>query len=395
MKGWLAEIMTALVVIATSGSACCADTFTHRLTDEILHGYATSGTQDANTIVHTRQKGPVKLNLTYWRITSDPLGRNNKVFVLTLDNTIMLKIETDALIDALTEASDQGPLFILLVIDTPGGRVDYTRRICGTIARAVSCPVIAHIIGRKYGGAISAGAAVAFACDKIYMANNTVIGASAPMALSGTGPKDFRKIYGEEIGEKISSAWRAYLASLAEQNHRPRLLAAAMVDKDLDVVEVAEADKRLFIDPVNKTRDQQLVHTWSKKGSLLTLTAEEAVQCGIADKVVNSRQELLRLLKVENAEIVIDASFQNATKQFKRAKLRFNKLSKSLDLKIKQMKQAQTRHRALKLLRDIKKEYKAMLTLARRYPDLKVNIPLLQQQLNSAEVLYKETKTRL
>ena len=392
MKKSQVIIFAAFLALFAFRSACFADTFTHRRTSELLHGYATSRAEAGITEVHTQEKGLIDLNLADWRITPDRLGRNNKVIVLTLDNKIMLQIQTDALIEAITTTSDQGPLFILLEIDTPGGRVDYTRRICGAITQTANCQLAAFIKGGKYGGAMSAGAAVALACDKIYMADHTVIGAAALMVLSGTGPKDFKTTYGQEVGEKFSSAWRAYLASLAEQNRRPGLLAGAMVDKDLEVIEVADADGTLFIDPVNRTPQQQLVHTWSKKGSLLTLTAGEAVKCQIADKVLNSRRKLLRHLNAQDAEIVIDDSYQQAQKQFDRAKRRFNRLTRSLDLKIKQMKRAKTTHRAMKMLSEIRKEYKALLTLAKRYPDLQVNIPLLQQQFNTAEALYKEAK---
>ena len=381
-------------VLLAPGSACFADTFRHEQTKALLHGYATSKTADGNTIVHTQEKGVVGLNLAEWRITTDRLGRNNKVVVLTVDDKIMLQIETDALVEAITKSADQGPLFILLEIDTPGGRVDFTRRICGAIAQMDTCPVFAFVRGVEYGGAISAGAAVALACDKIYMANGTVIGAAAPIVAGKAGPRDLKESYGEDVGEKLSSAWRTYLASLAQQNNRPGLLACAMVDRDIEVVEVSQADHRLFIDPVNMTPQQQLVHTWSKKGSLLTLTAGDAVKCEIADKVVSSREELLRYLEADKAEIVTDDSFQEASRKFRRAKLRFNQLSKSLDLNIKQLQQTDIRVRALKLLNDIRKDYKSLVTLAKHYPDLHINVQLLEAQLNTAEALYQQAKMR-
>lgn len=385
-------IFAVSLVLFALGAACPADTFRHRKTNEVLYGYATAQTQAGKTIVHTQQKGTVKLNLAEWQIAADRLGRNNKVVILTLDKRIMLKIETEALVQAIAKAADEGPLFILLEIDTPGGRVDLTRQICGAITQIRNCRVVAFVRGGRYGGAISAGAAVALACDRIYMASNTVIGAAALVVLSSTGPKDFKETYGDEAGEKFSSAWRTYLASLAEQNHRPRLLACAMVDKDVEVIEVSEDERRLFIDPADKSPQHHLVHTWSKKGSLLTLTAEEAVKCKIADKVVDSQQKILHHLNAANAEIVIDDAFQKAGKQFRRAKLRVNRLKKSLDSKIKQMEQAPTKHRALKLLSDVRRDYKALITLARRYPDLKLNVQVLERQLNTAEALYQKAK---
>ena len=110
--------------------------------------------------------------------TRDNLGRNNKVIVVPVDDAIMNEIETDAFEKAIADSSQEGPLLILVEIDTPGGRVDLAQRMCTAITKDADCNVIAFIKGGKYGGAISAGAAVALSCNKIYMANNTVIGAA-------------------------------------------------------------------------------------------------------------------------------------------------------------------------------------------------------------------------
>jgi membrane-bound ClpP family serine protease len=253
--------------------------------------------------------------------------------------------------------------------------------------------VVAFTRGDKNGGAISAGVAVVFACDKIYMSNNAVIGAAMMTTTLGTGrPKELKKAYGEDLGEKFSSAWRAKLASMAEQNHRPGLLARAMVDRDIEVIEVSEADRKFFIEPVNKRPRQRLVHTWSKKGSLLTLTAAEAAKCKIADKVVSSREELLRDLGAENAEIVINNDVQNARIELKRARGQLNRIRKSIDFKIKQSENPQPVRKVLKILRSAKSEYKTLIKLARKYPDLRLNIQALEEELNSIEADYEKIK---
>jgi len=385
---------TVLLLLIALGPICRGDTFVHRRTGQVLHGYASSYRADANMVVQTREKGVLELKAAQWDITADRTGRNNKVIVLTIDGNILLRIQTEALVKALAEATAKGPLFILLDVDTPGGRVDYTRRICAAISRTAPCQVIAFVRGGPYGGAISAGAALAFACDKIYMGQGAAIGAASTVGLTRAGVKDFKEIYGEELAEKINSAWRTYLASLAEQKNRPPLLACAMVDENIEVVEVRQANRSLFIEPVNKKPEQHIIHTWSTKGSLLTLTAEETVRCGIAEKVVKSRAEVLQDLGAADAEIVIDNAFIEARQRYERAAARFNKLSKSLDLKIKQLRQAPNEIRAARLLRDIRNGYKSLLSLARLYPDLHIDGGFLQQQLNSAEALYQETRMR-
>ena len=394
MKRFGAATVLIWLTILSVGTVCLADTFRHRKSGEVMHGYVTSKTKEGKTSVYTQLKGVVDINLAEWQIIGDRLGRNNKVVVLPLEGSIMRVIETDALIEAITKASDQGPLFILIEMNTPGGRTDYTQRICTAITDSARCPVVGFVKAGNNGGAISAGAAIAFACDKIYMAPNTVIGAAAPLAYSGGQVKDFKEVYDGVIAEKIVSAWRSYLASLAEYRDRPGLLAGAMADENLEVIEVLEADKRLFIEPINKMPQQDIVHTWSKKGSLLTLTAEQAAGCGIADQVVVSRVELLRHLKADDAQVVVDDSFQKAGQQFTRIKKRFDRIVKSLDSKVKQFKQAPTEIRALKILRDIRKDYKSLISLAQHYSDLSIDVGELQRQLNTVEAYYEQTKMR-
>lgn len=392
MKRSHITVLAASLVVLTLSSTCLADTFTSRSTNEVLHGYATSQTLRGQTIVHTQEKGAVKLNLRQWQITPDRRGRNNKVVVITLDDTLTLQIEAQAMQQAIARAVDQGPLFIVIEIDTPGGTVDLIQRICSTILTSNHCHVVAFVTGRKHRGAISGGTAIAMACDKIYMADNAVIGAAALVAQSGTGPKDLKKTFGDEISEKLLSSWRTYLASLAEHNDRPGLLAMAMADQNIEVIEVAQARNRFFIEPANRTPQQNTIRIWSKKGSLLTLTAQNAVKCGIADKVVTSRQQLLQDLQAENAEIVINSDLQKARRDLKRAKAQIAKIRSDIDLKTKQLDYPHPTLKMLRILREAKSDYQTLIKLAKRYPDLKLSVRSLEIELNSIEAAYDIAK---
>jgi membrane-bound ClpP family serine protease len=385
----------ACLLVLGEVSPCRADTFTHRQTGEVLHGYIAGRAKDGETIANTKEKDKVKLDLSQWQIVTNRLGRNNKVIVLTIEDEIGLEIETQALEQEVGKASNEGPLFILFEIDTPGGRGDLTQRICGAITQIKNCPTVAFVKGGKYGGALSGGAAVALACDKIYMADNTVIGAATAITISEAGrPESLKEAFGEEVGEKFASAWRAYLASLAERKGRSGLLARAMVDRNTEVIEVADANRRLFIDPVNKKPQQRLVHTWSKKGSLLTLTAAEAVECGIADKVVSSRRELLSDLGAADANVVLNSVIQDARTEMKRAGRQLNRIRKSIDLKIEQLKYRQPKPKALEILRSAKSEFQTLIRLAKRYPDLELDVQSLENELNSIEAAYQDAKRK-
>jgi membrane-bound ClpP family serine protease len=103
------------------------------------------------------------------QIEADANTANKKVIVFELDESFMLDIETAAFEQAIRNAAKRKPEFILVEIDTPGGRTDFAQRICAAITSTTSCPVVAFVKGGKYGGAISAGAAVAFACKPIIL----------------------------------------------------------------------------------------------------------------------------------------------------------------------------------------------------------------------------------
>ncbi len=354
-----AFISTSMCLLIFAG-VCLADTFTNRQTNEKLHGYITarlpgSGpalrrdenspksaqTEDRQPSVYTQEKGLLKLNLNEWEIARDNLGRNNKVIVVPVDDVIMYEIETDAFKKAIADSSEEGPLFILVEIDTPGGRIDFAQRMCAAITKNADCNVIAFVKGGKYGGAISAGAAVALSCNKIYMADNTIIGAATLVTMTKAKEQIKDRKYEDVVNEKMSSAWRAYLASLAQQNDRPGLLARAMVDSSIEVIEVNQGAKRLFIEPVNKKPDQPVARTWNKSGSLLTLTAREAVECTIADGLVGSREQLFQQLQAGDANVVTDKKIPNARKDLQIAQRKMDEMLKDFDLKVKQSKYPQ------------------------------------------------------
>jgi len=372
---------------------CPADTFVHRNGGESLHGYATDQTLGRTTLVQTTEHGGQYLDLAAYNIIPNRLGRNSIVVVIAIEESLTLEIETEAIENAIAQAANRGPFFIILQIDTPGGRVDYAKRICAAITTNTNCPIVAYINGGKHGGAFSAGAAIALACRQIFISPHAAIGAATATAQTASGPEQLEKAFGEVIGEKISSAWRGYLAALAEQNSRPGLVAMAMVDKDIEVIEVNQNGTRLFVEPANKKPSQKIVRSWSKKDMLVTLTANDAVGCMIADKIVASKEQLLRELDAESATIMYDNAPQEARKTYQKVMARFDKLTTSLDYNRKQLKQTQVRSKQLAILRRIIDNYKDLIHVAKNYPDVPVSVNLLNRQLNSAQAVYNAGRT--
>ncbi len=150
----------------------------------------------------------------------------------------------------LAEAAERGAVGIVLDLETNGGRVDQTEKIIRALEQA-RIPTVTFVNVKAF----SAGAFIAAATDKIYMAPGSVIGAATPiMLVPGQGPTELSKAH----EEKLSSAMRGLVRSTAQlKGHNPDVFEA-MVD----------ADRGLTIE------DKLIV----EKGKLLTLTNEEAAQ---------------------------------------------------------------------------------------------------------------------
>lgn len=146
---------------------------------------------------------------------------------------------------SLEEARLSGAEAVVLDIDTPGGRVDAAERMADAISDS-EVPVYAYINRR----ALSAGALISLAAQRIYMRPGSVIGAATPV----TGE-------GQRAPEKIVSAMRSSMRALAEARSLDPAVAEAMVDEQIEVPGVSEA------------------------GQLLTLTTEEAVELAYAEEV--------------------------------------------------------------------------------------------------------------
>ena len=164
---------------------------------------------------------------------------------------------------SLAEAEASGARLVILDMDTPGGRVDAAQRITDAL-RDTDLPVYT-LVNRR---AFSAGALIALATDGIYMRPGSVIGAATPV--DGAG---------EKAPEKIVSAMRSEMRTLAEEQGLDPAIAAAMVDEDIAVEGLVEA------------------------GKLLTLTTEDAVRVGYAIEI-EDLDALLETLGAQGETVV-------------------------------------------------------------------------------------------
>jgi membrane-bound serine protease (ClpP class) len=164
---------------------------------------------------------------------------------------------------SLESALEAGAQFVVLDINTPGGRVDAAWQIVDAVQES-SVPVYAYV-----DRALSAGAMIALSTRAIYMRPGATIGAATPIIGSG-----------EKASEKMVSAMRSEFRALAEAQGLDPRVAEAMVDEDIAVPGVVEA------------------------GKLLTLSADEALAVGYARGEFATLDGLLVELGARNASVL-------------------------------------------------------------------------------------------
>ncbi len=389
---WIAAVLFVFL-----GHALSADTFQHKSSDQVFHGFVIQTDENGLTSIQTTESGIQKVNLSEYQVQSNSIGRNQTVPILSINDEISYEIETAAFEQALLKESQKGPLFILIEIDTPGGRVDLTQRLCAAISQLQFCPTVAFIKGEKNLGAYSAGSAVALACGKIYMAPNTAMGAATAIVNIDGTLKTEKDVFGEAIGEKFASAWRNYLAALAEKNNRPGILAKAMENKEIEVLEIQRDGKTCFIDAREKRFSDRVISVFCKQGELLTLTPERAVHCGMAEGIADTRIGLLEMLKADQAEIQVNQDLPKARQELEQVIKRFNKLMEMLDLNFKKLEakdqqQSLRRPDAMKSLQEILKQADYLIRLKQKYPDVPVDEERLVEFRNSVRAEYESIR---
>ncbi len=152
---------------------------------------------------------------------------------------------------------------ILIVMDTPGGRVDSSINIKNAILRS-QLPTYTYIDGQ----AISAGSLIALSTEKIGMRVGSTMGAAEP------------RIGNEIADEKTMSVWKEELASAAETHGRNTEIARAFADREMEILGVKE------------------------KGKVLSLSSEEALNLGMTDFVVQSKSAFLSELGLGDAQVI-------------------------------------------------------------------------------------------
>jgi membrane-bound serine protease (ClpP class) len=167
----------------------------------------------------------------------------------------------------LNEATQEGAAAVILEINTFGGRVDAAVLIRDALLNS-RVPTVAFVNKR----AISAGALISLAAEKIAMAGGGTIGAATPVQIGQPGAP------AQPVEEKTVSYVRKEFRATAETRRRPPLIAEAMVDADVEIPGLIQ------------------------RGKLLTLTTEEALKHKVADFRAETVESVLEQLGLAGAQ---------------------------------------------------------------------------------------------
>jgi len=179
---------------------------------------------------------------------------------------------------ALDYYKQHKPIFIILELNTPGGEV-YPAQLISDALKDIdiqyNIPVVAYI----NNWAISAGAMLAYSCRFITVVKDGSMGAAEPVLQDAAGKM-------EAASEKVNSAMRIDFANRSGFFDRDPLIAEAMVDKDL--ILVMRDGKIIKLDNENqiRTAEPNPDIVISPKGKLLTLSAKQLIEYGVADILV-------------------------------------------------------------------------------------------------------------
>lgn len=172
-------------------------------------------------------------------------------------------ITVDALRAGLAEARAARPQYVILEIDSPGGNVGQMMEMVEVLNDASrDLKIIAYV-----KSAYSAAAVIAMSCPQVYMKAGATIGATVAFRMTENGPTD--------VDAKFRSVVEARMRAANQHGSHADLLIRGMSESDLTLY-LADKDGRLSL---STSGPGKLI---KGKGQILTLTADEAVECGLA-----------------------------------------------------------------------------------------------------------------
>lgn len=167
--------------------------------------------------------------------------------------------------NAIDQAKMDQVDYFLIDLNTFGGALNFADSIRSSLLNENQFKSIVFV----NNNAASAGALIALASDYIFMKNGASLGAASVVNQSG-----------DIMPEKYQSYMRGLMRATAEVKGRDSKVAEAFVDPSVSIP------------------------TLKEDGKLLTLTASEAVDIGLAKKNVNSSTDIYADLGIDQPEVI-------------------------------------------------------------------------------------------
>lgn len=200
---------------------------------------------------------------------------------------------------SIKEAEAKNPDILVFKVNTYGGELQSAFDIVDLLMGITKCSTYAYVEQK----AISAGALISLANNRIAMGKGTTIGDCAPITQGEGGIV--------MLGEKIQSPLRAKFRTLAEKNGYPTLMTEAMVTADMGVVAALPADApktkapgpkpwKFFTGKQWENLDEKEKKAFSThkviaaEGQLLTITDQEAAEYGLSQGSYGSIDEFIK-----------------------------------------------------------------------------------------------------
>jgi len=198
---------------------------------------------------------------------------------------------------ALEAFRKEGVSFVLLHLDTPGGEVFAALGISEELKKMDAeyhIPVVAYVDP----WALSAGALLAYSCRWIVATKDSSMGAAEPVLISSEGAM-------EKASEKMVSALRVEFMKAAECYGRNPLLAEAMVDRDVILVQREGTILQLMDSSQILLEGDHPDLVINAKGKLLTLDGRQMEEFHVSNFLVDGKGEegMIRWIPYSNWKI--------------------------------------------------------------------------------------------
>lgn len=238
--------------------------FPVRAQDETDNRFSTEKSSENSLEKSTEKSAKISTRNSEGKNLAENHSENSarKIFYFKIDDNISRPSQRK-LDKAIEQATAQAADILFMELNTFGGELDAADKMRTAL---LECPIPTIVFINK--NAASAGALISIACDSIYMAPGSSIGAASVVDQTG-----------QVLPDKYQSYMRSLMRSTAEMNGRNPDIAQAMVDPDVEIPGVSE------------------------KGKVLTFTTSEAIENGFCNAEADDMDEVLKLADIQSYNI--------------------------------------------------------------------------------------------